>query len=152
MKTINVGLIGGGGIARLHALAYASASAYFAPDLPPVRLRRLAEADETLARAAAQRLRFEEWTADWQALVQSPDIDVVSVATPNFLHAPMAIAAAAAGKHVFCEKPLSNTAADAERMCLGGGGGGNRPCRQLQLPEGSGDRVHCAIDPERPPG
>jgi len=110
-------LIGGGGIARLHALAYASAGAYFAPDLPMVRLRRLAEADEALARAAAERFRFEEWTVDWEALVASPDIDVVSVATPNFLHAPMAIAAAAAGKHVFCEKPLSNTAADAERMC-----------------------------------
>jgi predicted dehydrogenase len=117
MKTVNVGLIGGGGIARLHALAYAGATAYFAPNLPPVRLRRLAEADSTLARAAAERLRFEEWTADWEALVASPDIDVVSVATPNYLHAPMAIAAAAAGKHVFCEKPLSNTAADAERMC-----------------------------------
>jgi predicted dehydrogenase len=116
-RAVNVGLIGGGGIARLHAIAYASAAAYFAPDLPPVRLRRVAEADESLARAAAERLRFEEWTADWEALVASPDIDVVSIATPNFLHAPMAIAAAAAGKHVFCEKPLSNTAADAERMC-----------------------------------
>jgi predicted dehydrogenase len=117
MKTVNVGLIGGGGIARLHAIAYATAAAYFAPALPPVRLRRVAEADATLARAAAEGLRFEDWTADWEALVASPDIDVVSVATPNFLHAPMAIAAAAAGKHVFCEKPLSNTATDAERMC-----------------------------------
>jgi predicted dehydrogenase len=116
-RTVNVGLIGGGGIARLHAIAYAGAPAYFAPDLPPVRLRRVAETDESLARSAAERLRFEEWTTDWEALVASPDIDVVSIATPNFLHAPMAIAAAAAGKHVFCEKPLSNTAADAERMC-----------------------------------
>jgi predicted dehydrogenase len=116
-RTVNVGLIGGGGIARLHAIAYSGAPAYFAPDLPPVRLRRVAEADESLARSAAERLRFEEWTTDWEGLVASPDIDVVSIATPNFLHAPMAIAAAAAGKHVFCEKPLSNTAADAERMC-----------------------------------
>ena len=117
MRTVNVGLIGAGGIARLHALAYASAPAYFAPELPAVRLRRVAEADAALARSAAERLRFEEWTADWEALVASPDIDVISIATPNFLHAPMAIAAAAAGKHVFCEKPLSNSAADAERMC-----------------------------------
>jgi predicted dehydrogenase len=118
-ETVNVGLIGGGsgGIARLHALAYAGAPAYFAPDLPPVRLRRVAEVDEPLARAAAERLRFEEWTTDWEQLVASPDIDLVSIATPNFLHAPMAIAAAAAGKHVFCEKPLANSAADAERMC-----------------------------------
>jgi levoglucosan dehydrogenase len=116
-RTVNVGLIGGGGIARLHAIAYAGAPAYFAPDLPAVVLRRVAEADATLARSAAERLRFEEWTTDWEGLVASPDIDLVSIATPNFLHAPMAIAAAAAGKHVFCEKPLAHTAADAERMC-----------------------------------
>jgi predicted dehydrogenase len=116
-ETVNVGLIGGGGIARLHAIAYAAAPTYFAPDLPPVRLRRVADVDPAVARSAAERLRFEEWTTDWEALVASPDIDLVSIATPNFLHAPMAIAAAAAGKHVFCEKPLSNTAADAERMC-----------------------------------
>jgi predicted dehydrogenase len=116
-RAVNVGLIGGGGIARLHAIAYASAPTYFAPDLPPVRLRRVAEVDAALARTAAERLRFEEWTTDWRALVESPDIDVVSIATPNDLHAAMAIAATAAGKHVFCEKPLSNTAADAERMC-----------------------------------
>ena len=73
-RTVNVGLIGGGGIARLHAIAYAGAPAYIAPDLPPVRHRRVAEADESLARSAAERLRFEEWTADWEALIASPDM------------------------------------------------------------------------------
>lgn len=116
-KVINVGLIGGGSIARAHAIAYVSAPAYFGPGLPPVRLRRVAEAEEALARAAAQRLGFEEWTTDWEALVASPDIDLVSIVTPNFLHAPMTIAAASAGKHVFCEKPLAISTAEAEQMC-----------------------------------
>ncbi len=115
-KIINVGLIGAGSIARAHAIAYASVRAYCGPGLPPVRLRRVAEAEEALARAAAERLGFEEWTTDWEALVASPDIDLVSILTPNFLHAPMAIAAAAAGKHVFCEKPLAISAKETEQM------------------------------------
>ena len=115
-QVINVGLIGAGAIARAHALGYASARMYCGGDLPTVRLRRVAEADAALARSAAERLGFEDCTTDWEALVASPDIDAVSIVTPNFLHAPMAIAAAAAGKHVFCEKPLATTAADAERM------------------------------------
>jgi predicted dehydrogenase len=116
-KSINVGLIGAGSIARAHAIAYVSARTYCGPELPPVRLRRVAEAEEGLARAAATRLGFEEWTTDWEALVASADIDVVSIVTPNYLHAPMAIAAAAAGKHVFCEKPLAINAKEAGQMC-----------------------------------
>jgi predicted dehydrogenase len=115
--TINVGLIGAGSIALAHAIAYTSVRTYCDPALPRVRLRRVAEAEEGLARAAAERLGFEEWTTDWEALAASPDIDLVSIVTPNFLHAPMAIAAASAGKHVFCEKPLAITAKEAEQMC-----------------------------------
>jgi predicted dehydrogenase len=116
-KSINVGLIGAGSIARAHAIAYVSARTYCGPQLPPVRLRLVAEAEEGMARAAAARLGFEEWTTDWEALVASPDIDLVSIVTPNFLHAPMAVAAAMAGKHVFCEKPLAVSAKEAEQMC-----------------------------------
>jgi predicted dehydrogenase len=113
---IRVGLIGAGSIARAHAIAYASARTYCGPGVPPVRLVRLADVDEALAKAAAARLGFEAWTTDWEAVVAGPDVDLVSIATPNVLHAPMAIAAAAAGKHVLCEKPLAATAAEGERM------------------------------------
>jgi predicted dehydrogenase len=113
---VRVGLIGAGSIARAHAIAYASARTYCGPAVPEVRLARVADADEAVAKSAADRLGFEAWTTDWEEVVASPDVDVVSIVTPNFLHAPMAIAAAAAGKHVLCEKPLAATAADAERM------------------------------------
>ena len=113
---VRVGLIGAGSIARAHAIAYASARTYCGPEVPPVRLVRVADVDEAVARAAAARLGFEAWTTDWEEVVGSPDVDLVSIATPNFLHAPMAIAAAAAGKHVLCEKPLAATAAEGERM------------------------------------
>jgi predicted dehydrogenase len=103
-------------MARAHAVAYASARTYCGPEVPEVRLVRVADADEAVAKAATARLRFEAWTADWEEVVASPDVDLVSIAVPNFLHAPMAIAAVTAGKHVLCEKPLAATAAEDERM------------------------------------
>ncbi|WP_395638067.1 Gfo/Idh/MocA family protein [Pseudolysinimonas sp.] len=54
--------------------------------------------------------------ADWEELVDLPDLDIVSIATPNVLHGPIALAALASGKHVFCEKPLALTAAEARAM------------------------------------
>jgi len=115
-RPINVGLIGAGAIARAHAIAYAMAQRYIADDVPPVRLRLIAETDEGRARVACDRLGFETWTADWHEVIASRDIDLVSIVTPNFLHADMALAAVRAGKHVFCEKPLASSAAEAECM------------------------------------
>jgi predicted dehydrogenase len=113
---VRVGLIGAGSIARAHAIAYASARTYCGPEVPQVRLVQVADVDEALAKEAAARLGFEGWTTDWEEVVASRDVDLVSIVTPNFLHAPMAVAAAAAGKHVLCEKPLAATAAEGERM------------------------------------
>ncbi len=66
--------------------------------------------------AAARQFGWEESATDWEAVVRRKDIDVVDIVTPGDLHAPIAIAAARAGKVVFCEKPLANTVAEAERM------------------------------------
>ncbi len=59
---------------------------------------------------------FERSTSDWRELVADPEVEVVSVTTPNAFHAEMAIAALEAGKHVWCEKPMAVRLADAERM------------------------------------
>jgi predicted dehydrogenase len=67
-------------------------------------------------RARAQEFGFERATADWRALVDDPAVDVVSVTTPNHLHAEMAIYALERGKHLWCEKPMAPALADAERM------------------------------------
>lgn len=115
-RPVRVGLVGAGAIARAHAIAYTTAHRYCGSAVPPVQLCMLADSDEQLARAAVERLGFESWTRDWEELVASPDIDLVSIVTPNFLHAPMAIAAAKAGKHVFCEKPMATNSAEAEQM------------------------------------
>lgn len=116
MKQINVGLIGGGFMGKAHSLAYAGVPMFFWPsDVIPVK-HTIAEATPELAADAATRFGFGASTSEWRSIIDDPDIDVVDIATPNNLHAEMAIAALEAGKHVICEKPLAHTLEDAARM------------------------------------
>lgn len=115
MNTIGVGLIGTGYMGKCHALAWNAVAAVFGTALRP-RLVHLAEARQTLAAERAAQFGFDRSTADWHALLADPDVDVVSITTPNQFHAEMAIAALEAGKHVWCEKPMAVNLADAELM------------------------------------
>ena len=115
MERIGVGLIGTGYMGKCHALAWTGVRAVFG-DAPIVRRVALCEVEESLARRRADEFGFDTATADWKALVSNPAVDVVSITTPNALHAPMAVAALEAGKHVWCEKPMAPALADAERM------------------------------------
>ncbi|MBI1245060.1 MAG: gfo/Idh/MocA family oxidoreductase [Alphaproteobacteria bacterium] len=115
MRTINIGLIGAGYIGHSMALAYRAVGALF-PDLPPVRLAMLADANEATAAKAAQRYGFAASTGDWRRLVTDKGVDVVAIATPNHLHCEMAVAALEAGKHVHCEKPLALDMDEARKM------------------------------------
>ncbi|MBF9036161.1 Gfo/Idh/MocA family oxidoreductase [Rhodobacterales bacterium HKCCE2091] len=113
--TIGVGLIGSGYMGKTHAMAYRSAGAIMG-DVPDVRLVALADATAEQASEQAAQFGFERGTGDWRDLLSDPAIDLVSVATPNSLHRDMAVAALEAGKHVWCEKPMALTLADAEAM------------------------------------
>jgi predicted dehydrogenase len=115
MRTIGVGLIGTGYMGKCHALAWTGVRAVFG-DGPVVRRVMLCEVEEELARRRADEFGFEASTADWRALIADPAVEVISITTPNALHAPMAIAALEAGKHVWCEKPMAPALADSERM------------------------------------
>lgn len=116
MRSVNVGLIGAGFMGKAHSLAYAAMPMFFwpAPALP-VR-KTIADVDEGLAEEAAQRFGFESGVGDWRRIIDDPQIDLVDIATPNHLHAEIATAAAAAGKHIICEKPLARTAEEARGM------------------------------------
>ncbi len=115
MNTIGVGLIGTGYMGKCHALAWNAVKPVFG-DGPRARLVHLAEVSADLAARRAEEFGFEKATSDWRALVADPDVEVVSVTTPNAFHAEMAIAALEAGKHVWCEKPMAVGFAEAERM------------------------------------
>jgi len=111
---VGIGLIGSGFIGKVHALAYRAAPAVFS--FEPPRLEILADIDDATAARAAQDLGFGRSTGDWRTLVSDPAVDLVDITTPNHLHEEMALAAIAAGKAVYCEKPLAPTAAGAGRM------------------------------------
>jgi predicted dehydrogenase len=113
---VNVGLIGAGFMGKAHSLAYAAMPMFFWP-APLVPHRRiLAELDPAAAREAALRFGFEQSTGDWRDVVDSKEIDLVDISVPNDAHAEIAIAAAQAGKHVICEKPLARTVEEARAM------------------------------------
>ena len=116
VRTVNVGVIGAGFMGKAHSLAYAAMPMFFWP--PPAIPRRLtiAELGDAAAREAAQRYGYERWAGDWRAVIDDPDVEVVDIAVPNDAHAEIAIAAAEAGKHVLCEKPLARTADEARAM------------------------------------
>jgi predicted dehydrogenase len=100
---------------KAHAFGYSTAARVF--DLPyDLELDTLADINDEVAAKAADTLGFSRSTSDWRSLVSSPDIDAVNITAPNALHKEMALAAIAAGKHVYCEKPLAPLAADARGM------------------------------------
>ncbi len=115
MKDLRFGLIGSGFMGRCHAQAMMAAPVLFELDGGVTRAM-LADADEAMAERAAAALGFERSTGDWTTLVDDPDIDVVDITAPNSLHKPMALAAIAAGKIVYCEKPLAPNAVDAKAL------------------------------------
>ncbi|WP_022883208.1 Gfo/Idh/MocA family protein [Gryllotalpicola ginsengisoli] len=118
MSTIDLGVavIGAGMAGKAHAAAYRSAPTLYRAALPPVRLVSIADVYEPAAADTAARFGYARHDTDWRAIVEAPDIDVVSVVVANALHREIVEALLAAGKHVLCEKPLSDTIEDAQAM------------------------------------
>jgi predicted dehydrogenase len=115
MRELGIGLIGTGFMGRAHALAFNNARAVF--ELPvTLKLAALADADTERAQRCASAWGFAQAHGDWQALIDDPKVDVVAITTPNHLHYPMAMAAIAAGKAVYCEKPLAVSLEQADAM------------------------------------
>lgn len=115
--TYNIGMVGYKFMGRAHGHAYIDIPAFF-PDVPrPVRKVICGRDRHGLEKAAAE-FGWERATTDWRELVNSPDVDIVDICAPGHLHSEVALAAARAGKHVICEKPLANSVDEAKDMCL----------------------------------
>ncbi|HEY8718137.1 Gfo/Idh/MocA family oxidoreductase [Pengzhenrongella sp.] len=112
-RTIGVGLISVGWMGRLHTRAYKAVAERY-PELG-LRARLVIAADtvEASAREAADVLGYESWTLDYHEVLNHPEVDVVSICAPNFLHKEMALAAAKAGKPFWIEKPMGRGAAES---------------------------------------
>ena len=116
MKTYNVGLIGAGFMAKAHAIAYAGLPIFFWPAPALVHKKVISDLTQERADAAAAQFGFEKGTANWKEVIEDPSIDIVDICTPNDSHAMIAVAAAEAGKHIICEKPISRTIDEAKQM------------------------------------
>src|SRR5579859_1367784 len=115
MSDVNIALIGYRFMGRAHSNAYRQVSHFFPGKLTP-RLKVICGRDRQAAEAAAGQLGWEEVETDWRTVIERSDIDVIDISTPGHLHHDQAVAAAAAGKHIICEKPLANTLPDAKDM------------------------------------
>jgi predicted dehydrogenase len=115
MKEIGVALLGHRFMGRAHSNAWRQVGPFFEPELKP-RLKVVCGRDEAALKGFAETWGWEEVETDWRRVLERDDIDVVDISLPTFLHAEVAIAAAEAGKHLFCEKPAALTVVEAEAM------------------------------------
>jgi len=113
---VRVGIIGSGFMAKAHTLAYDAVTSLYWPDLPAVEKVRMAGLTDALARDGAERWGWADHTDDWRRVTRADDVGLVDVATPNDMHAEIAIDAARHGKSVLCEKPLAHDLAAAREM------------------------------------
>ena len=115
MKTLNVGIVGYKFMGKAHSNAWKKAPLFFDLDVqagPQGGLRRHQES----LKAFASRWGWEQTEADWKKMVHRDDVDIVDISAPQYLHYEIAMEAARAGKHIFCEKPLAMELTQAKEM------------------------------------
>ena len=114
-KTLNIGIVGTRFMGKAHSNAWLAAPRHFDVPFLPV-LKAVTAQDPVATKAFADNWGYEFVEPDWRKLVERPDIDVIAVCSPTSSHHEIVLAAAAAGKHIFCEKPCAITAAQAKEM------------------------------------
>ncbi len=114
--TIGIAVIGAGMAGKAHIAAYRVAPTLYAPKLPELRYISVCDVNAELADETARKYGYERGDSDWRAIAADPDINVVSVVIANRLHLEVVRGLVDAGKHVLCEKPLSDTLESAREM------------------------------------
>ena len=111
---LGVAMIGYAFMGKAHSNAWRNVASYF--DVPAFERRVLVGRDPAGVAEAAAKYGWAESSTDWREVIARDDIHIVDICAPGWMHAEIAIAALAAGKHVLVEKPLANTLAEAEAM------------------------------------
>src|SRR5919201_6076133 len=114
-KKLNIAMVGNGFIARAHSNAFHQVGHFFDIEYS-LHPRVVCGRNQAKLGAFAEQWGWEDVSLDWGSVVGRSDIDIVDIAVPNALHAPIALAAAAAGKIILCEKPLAMSVAEGEQM------------------------------------
>lgn len=113
-KPVRVGMVGYKFMGKAHSHAYHDVGMFF--DVPNPVMQVVSGRDEAGVKAAAAKFGWSGYETDWRKMINRADVDLVDICTPNNMHAEIAIAAAKAGKHVLCEKPLALSLAEAREM------------------------------------
>src|SRR5436309_7561023 len=108
-------MIGYGFMGRAHSIGYNRVNNFFDLEYRPV-LKAVAARDQAKAKQFADKWGYESVETDWRKMIERKDIDAVDICTPNNLHKEIALACAAAGKMILCEKPLAMDSAEGEEM------------------------------------
>jgi len=114
-KTLRVGMIGYGFMGKAHSNAWRQAPRFF-PLKAEVEMHTICGRNAAALEEAREKYGWERAVTDWREVVESPDIDIIDITTSNLTHAEIGVAAAKAGKHIFCEKPLAMNLAEAQKM------------------------------------
>src|SRR5260221_10172814 len=117
--TIGVGMLGYAFMGKAHTHAYKTLPYMMYPPVAIPRLVAIAGRNEEAVSGAAQRYGFETYYTDWREKLKNPDVPLFYNRGPNDTHTESTIAAAQAGKHVFCEKTLGRTAEESKKMLDG---------------------------------
>jgi len=116
VRQIGIGMLGYGFMGKVHSNAFLKIPYSFPNPTANPRLVAICGRDEARVSSAAAKLRYEGYYTDWKQMVKDPAIEVFDNVTPDDRHRAPSIAAAEAGKHVICEKPLAMTVRDAAAM------------------------------------
>jgi predicted dehydrogenase len=114
-KPLRIGMIGYGFMGRAHSNAYRRVNNFFDLEYEPV-LQAVCARDQAKAKEFADTWGYASIESDWRKLIERKDIDAVDICVPNNLHHDIAVVAAAAGKMILCEKPLSMDTAEGKKM------------------------------------
>jgi predicted dehydrogenase len=114
--TTGIALIGYGAMGRSHAMAYRDIGFHYGLPANRISLVGVATTREDTAHKAAAEIGCDLATTDYAQLIERDDVDIVDICTPHDSHEAIITAAASAGKHVYCEKPLARTVAEADRI------------------------------------
>lgn len=115
MKEINIGMIGYKFMGKAHSNAYRTLPMFFPESIKPTMKAICGRNTEDVA-VAAKQFGWQEYMSDWKDLVARDDIDLIDINAPSNVHKDIAIAAAQAGKHLYCEKPLALSLEDSREM------------------------------------
>ena len=114
MKEVKVGLIGANWMGIYHSIGITNVRHAYGDVMPVFEI--VADLNKKAAESAAARFGYKKITTDWKEVINDPAVDLVIIATPNATHAEIAIAAANAGKHILCEKPMANHLDEGQAM------------------------------------